>query len=81
MSSEEREKFARQANKRVNIALKAIQDVGNLSNRANYDYTADDVNKIVDTLQKAVNDCQKRFELALNVDNWVDSQDNESTGQ
>lgn len=79
--SEEREKFARQANKRVNSALKAIQDVGNLSNRANYDYTMEDVNKIVATLQKSVDDCKKRFELALNVDSWVHSQDGESSGQ
>lgn len=79
--SEEREKFARQANKRVNSALKAIQEVGNLSNRANYDYNMDDVNKIVETLQKAVDDCKKRFELALNVDSWVHSQDDGSPGK
>lgn len=76
--SEEREKFARKANKRVNSALKTIQDVGNLSNRANYDYNMEDVNKIIESLQKAVDDCKKRFELALNVDSWVHSPDDES---
>jgi len=73
--SEEREKFARQANKRVNAALKAVQEVGNLSNRANYDYNMEDVDKIIDSLQTAVDDCRKRFVLALNVDNWVHEPD------
>lgn len=73
--SEERERFARQANKRVNAALKTIQEVANLSNRANYDYTTEDVTRIVDSLQTAVDDCKKRFELALNVDSWVHESD------
>ena len=71
MTTAEREKFVRMANKRVNSALKAIQQVGMLSNRSNYDYNQEDVNKIIASLEKEVADCKKRFELALNVDSWV----------
>lgn len=71
MSTAEREKFVRMANKRVNSALKAIQEVGKLSNRANYDYSKEDVDRMMDSLQKELEDCKKRFELAINVDSWV----------
>jgi hypothetical protein len=71
MTTAEREKFVRMANKRVNSALKAIQQVGKLSNRSNYDYTQEDVDKIIASLENEVADCKKRFELAMNVDTWV----------
>ena len=61
---EDREKFVRLANQRVSRALKAIQLVGNLSNRSNYDYSDEDVAKILKALQDEINACKKRFELA-----------------
>lgn len=72
MTSAEREKFVRQANKRVNNALKAIKQVAGLSNRANYDYSQEDVDKIIGSLRKEVEDCKKKFEIEMNVDSWVD---------
>ena len=61
---EDREKFVALANKRVSRALKAIQLIGNLSNRSNYDYTEDDVAKIFRALQDELGACRKRFDLA-----------------
>ena len=64
MRETDREKFVRLAQKRVSNALKMIQLVGNLANRSNYDYTDEDVAKILRALQEGVGACRKRFELA-----------------
>lgn len=65
MSRKAREKFIELANKRVSKALKAIQLIGNLSNRSNYDYMEDDVVKIMKALTDDVAACRKRFDLSL----------------
>lgn len=64
MRLEDRQKFVRLANRRVTNAIKAIQLVGNLSNRSNYDYSDADVNKIIKALQDELGACKKRFEMA-----------------
>jgi hypothetical protein len=64
MRSEDRAKFVRLANQRVTKAIKAIQLVGNLSNRSNYDYDEGDALKIIKALQEELNACKKRFEMA-----------------
>ena len=61
MESENRKKFVELAEKRVNKAIKSIQLVGNLSNRTNYKYDEDDVNKIVAALKKEVNNVKERY--------------------
>jgi hypothetical protein len=61
----DREKFVELAQKRVSRALKDIQLVGNLSNRSNYDYTEEDVTKILRALADEVSTCRKKFEVAL----------------
>jgi hypothetical protein len=60
----DREKFVDLANKRVSKALKDIQLVGNLSNRSNYDYTEEDVAKIMKALSDEVAACRKKFDVA-----------------
>lgn len=60
----DRQKFVRLANRRVSNAMKAIQLVGNLSNKSNYDYTEEDVAQIMKALQSELNACKKRFETA-----------------
>lgn len=60
----DRQKFVDLAGKRVSRALNDIRLIGNLSNRSNYDYTDDDVSKIVRALTDEVAACRKRFELA-----------------
>ena len=62
--SEDREKFVDLARKRVTKALKDIQLIGNLSNRSNYDYTDDDVSKIMKALTDEVAACRRKFEVA-----------------
>ncbi len=64
MRQEDRDKFVRLATKRVSNALKSIQLIGNLSNRSNYDYTEEDVQKIFRALQEELGACRKKFELA-----------------
>lgn len=64
MREDDRAKFVRLATKRVSSALKAIQLIGNLSNRSNYDYTEEDVQKILKALSEELHACRKKFELA-----------------
>ena len=69
MRQQDRERFVDLANKRVTRALKGIQLIGNLSNRSNYDYTEEDVAKIMRALQNEISACKKRFDLALKKQN------------
>lgn len=62
MREEDRKKFVTLATKRVNNALKAIQLIGNLSNKSNYDYTDKDVEKIFTALHKEMKSCRQRFD-------------------
>lgn len=58
----DREKFVKLAEARVNKALKAIQLIGNLSNRSNYDYTDADISKIFKALSDELTECKRRFD-------------------
>lgn len=60
----DRQKFVQLAEARVNKTLKDIQLIGNLSNRSNYDYTDEDVERIFKALSQEVTACKKRFELS-----------------
>lgn len=69
MRSEDRQKFVKLATRRVSAALKAIQLIGNLSNKSNYDYTDDDVQKIFKALHAEISASKKKFELAQKRNN------------
>lgn len=56
-----REKFVELAEARVNKTLKDLQLVGNLSNRAAYEFTEADIRKIFAALQKALDTAKGRF--------------------
>jgi len=64
MGESDREKFIRLANKRVSTALKSISLIGNLSNKSNYDYTAEDVTKIFRALNDEIQRAKTRFGTA-----------------
>lgn len=64
MSTSDRDKFVRLATKRVSKALKAMQLIGNLANRSNYDYTEADVHKIFRALHDELNSSKKKFDMA-----------------
>jgi len=56
-----RERFVSLANSRVTVAINQIRLVGNLSNRKNYEYTAEDVAKITRTLQRELDELKAKF--------------------
>lgn len=58
---DKRSKFVQLANQRVTKALDQIRLVGNLSNRSAYEFTEDDVKKIVKALQRSVDSMKSRF--------------------
>jgi uncharacterized protein YutE (UPF0331/DUF86 family) len=64
LSATDRDKFVRLATKRVSNALKALQLIGNLSNRSNYDYTEVDVQKIFRALQEELSAARRKFDTA-----------------
>jgi hypothetical protein len=59
--SQKRLKFAELAGKRVNRATTAIRMIGNLSNRANYEWTETDTKLILKELRKAIKEVEDRF--------------------
>ena len=56
-----RERFIALAEARTDKAIKAIQLVGNLSNRSNYEYTDRDVAQILKALESEVRVLRARF--------------------
>ncbi|MDE2100451.1 MAG: hypothetical protein KGL39_24580 [Patescibacteria group bacterium] len=60
-SQKKLQKFKKLANIRVNRTLKLLTMIGNLSNKATYTYDRADVDKIIDALQKGVDEIEKRF--------------------
>lgn len=56
-----RKKFVELAEKRVTKAIHAIQLIGNLSNRSNYEYTDADAKKILKALDDEVKALRGRF--------------------
>ena len=61
MEETKREKFTRLAESRMNNALKQIALIGNLSNTSAYEFTTQDVDKILRTLRSAVNELEVTF--------------------
>lgn len=62
-----REKFVRLAEKRMDSILKGIELMGNLSNSNNYEYTQEDLNKIIKTLKSAVSDLEHTYNATSGV--------------
>ena len=59
--STKRSNFVRLAEARVTKALKSIKVVGNLSNKANYEYTDQEINEIINALQVEINELKSQF--------------------
>ena len=55
------DKFKRLAELRVNNALKAMELIGNLANKKNYDYTEEEQKKILKTLKSSVQMIEQKF--------------------
>ena len=54
-------KFVELANKRVNKAIKDLKLIGNLANRKNYEFTDEQVKKIIKALQKEIDSIKQTF--------------------
>jgi len=59
---DKRERFLKLAESRVNRVLKDIQLVGNLGNRANYQYTPEEVRKIFAAVEAEIKSARRRFD-------------------
>lgn len=63
MEETKRQKFVRLAENRMNNALKQIELLGNLANTNVYEYTYDDVEKILKTLKSSISDLEHSFRM------------------
>jgi hypothetical protein len=58
---DKRAKFVELANKRVTRCIKDLKLIGNLANKANYEFTDSDAKKILRALQREVDAIRNRF--------------------
>lgn len=56
-----RERFVALASSRVNAAIHQLRLVGNLANKKNYEYSAEDAQKITRVLQKEIEELKAKF--------------------
>ena len=56
-----REKFVRLAEKRMDAILKGIELMGNLANTNNYEYSTEDLSKIIRALKDSVSDLERKY--------------------
>lgn len=61
MNETKHDKFCRLAENRMNNVLKQLELLGNLSNRSSYDFTQQDVDKILRALKSAVANVEHSF--------------------
>lgn len=59
--SEKRAKFVKLAEGRTQLALDGIRKIGNLSNKRAYEYSKDDIRKIIKALKDATSDLERKF--------------------
>ena len=65
-----KQKFERLVNKRVNNALKQLDLVGNLSNKNVYDYSEDEINQVIEVLNKKIRELKTRFSQGVSSQNF-----------
>ena len=61
-----RDKFKRLAEARMNNTLKQIELLSNLSNTSAYEYTEEDIDKMIKTLKLAISKLEKSFSKETN---------------
>lgn len=55
------QRFIELAEARTDRIIDALDKLGNLSNKGNYEYAPEDVKKIFRAIERATRDCQRRF--------------------
>ena len=63
--SEKRNRFKKVATKRVDTILKTLDLLSNCSNTYNYEYTAEEVDKIFKALKLRLNNVKSQFDSKL----------------
>ena len=58
---EKRDRFRRLASQRTNNVLKAIQVLGNCSNKSTYSYTPEEINKIFSEIDRSLKQTKALF--------------------
>lgn len=58
---DKRERFIELAEKRVTRAIEQLRLIGNLANRNNYDYEAEEASKIIAALETEIRQIKGRF--------------------
>lgn len=71
-SSSARERFLSLAETRTRKTIKDIRLIGNLSNRSNYSYDANDVAKIFRALEHELKAARQKFEASRGASKGVD---------
>jgi hypothetical protein len=66
--TQSRDNFVRLAEARTTRLFKDIDLLANLSNRSNYAFTEEDVNKIFRALQKKLREAETRFRASMKQD-------------
>lgn len=61
MSETRNERFKRLAIYRTNAVLEKLRILGNLSNKANYDYSEEEINKIFSAIESQLRTIKARF--------------------
>lgn len=62
MTETRRDKFQRLASKRTSVVLENLRILGNLSNRANYDYKEEEVKKIFNAIDSQLRLIKAKFQ-------------------
>jgi hypothetical protein len=65
MSKTKRERFENVAGGRVNKAIIALQSLQKCSNTYNYEYSEEDVRKMITTLRKQLDELKSSFDKGL----------------
>ena len=65
------DRFKRLAEPRVGTTIHRIELIGNLAG-SNYEYSAEQVQKIMETLRTAVDEVEKKFQKGLNKKGFND---------
>jgi len=66
-SESKAEKFERIAERRVNETLRALRLLGNLADRRNYEYSADQVSTLLSVIDQEVRTLRSRFKAETDV--------------
>lgn len=69
ISENKNEKFRRLAENRTNIIIQKIQLLGNLSNKAVYDYSDEEVKKMFAAIDASLNEVKERYKTAQKAEN------------